>query len=112
MTEFNPGELKRKITIQSPSTTQDSFGQPTDTWDTVANTWAAINAVTSKEVYALGAGFTAQVTHRVTIRFRRDLCIQSGYRILYRDRIFRVQAVSDPDEERVLLNLMCQELSK
>jgi SPP1 family predicted phage head-tail adaptor len=106
------GQLKRPIAIESPSTTQDSFGQPTDTWNTVCSTWSAITAVTSKEVYALGAGFTAQVSHKVTIRYNESLCIEAGFRILYRDRIFLVQTVSDPDEQRVQLNLMCLELSK
>lgn len=106
------GKLKRPITIESPSTTQDSFGQPTNTWDTVCNTWAAISAVTSKEVYALGAGFTAQVTHKVTVRYNPSLTIEAGYRILYRDRIFLVQTQSDPDEERVELDMYALELSK
>jgi SPP1 family predicted phage head-tail adaptor len=73
---------------------------------------ASINAVTSKEVYALGAGFTSQVTHKVTVRFNPTLCIEAGYRILFRDRMFLVQAVSDPDESRARLSLMCLELSK
>lgn len=106
------GKLKRPITIESPSTKQDNSGQPTDTWATVCSTWAAINAVTSKEVYALGAGFTSQVTHKVTVRHNPALCIEAGYRILYRNRIFLVQAVSDPDEQRVQRDLMCLELSK
>lgn len=104
--------LRYPITIESPSTTQDSFGQPTNTWNTVASTWASIKAVTSKEVYALGAGFTAQVSHKVTVRYNAALCIEAGFRILYRNRIFQVQTVSDPDEQRVELNLMCLELSK
>ena len=104
--------LRYPITIESPSTTQDSFGQPTDTWNTVCSPWADITAVTSKEVYALGAGFTSQVTHKIVIRFNPSVCIEAGYRVLYRNRTFLVQAVTDPDEQRAQLNLMCLELSK
>ncbi len=105
------GKLKRPIDLQSPSTTQDAFGQPSSTWTTVASTWASINTITSKEVFALGAGFTSQVTHRITVRFNPEVTIEAGYRVIYRTRVFQVQAVSDPDEQRVQRDLLCLELS-
>ena len=101
------GKLNRRITIQSPSTTTDAFGSPVATWTYVVTTWASIAAPTSKEVYALGAGFTAQITHKIVIRYREG--ITSAMRIKYRSRIFQVQAVSDPNEDRVRLVLMCLE---
>lgn len=101
------GKLNRRICIQSPSTTTDAFGSPLSTWTDVVTTWASIAAPTSKEVYALGAGFTAQVTHKIVIRYRE--CITSAMRINYRGRIFQIQAVSDPKEDRVELALMCLE---
>jgi SPP1 family predicted phage head-tail adaptor len=106
------GELKRPITVEAPSTTQDAFGQPTSTWTRVVQTWASINTVTSKELYALGSGFTSQVTHRVTVRYDLAVTINAGYRVCYMGRHFQVQAVSDPDEQRVQRNLLCLELSK
>jgi SPP1 family predicted phage head-tail adaptor len=104
------GALNRKITIQTPSEAQDEFGQPTQDWTDVATTWAAIKAPTSKEIYALGAGFTAQVTHKITIRYRAGLT--SAMRVCYRGRIFHIQAISDPDESRVQLDLLCLEIDK
>lgn len=103
------GDLNRRITIQSGTSAKDPFGQPFIAWRDVCGTWAAIRTVTSKEVYALGAGFTSQVTHTITIRYRPD--ISSTMRIIYRDRTFLIQAVSDPDEGRVQLNLMCLEVN-
>lgn len=106
------GLLRRPITISSPATTQDAFGQPLPTFNTVCNTWASINTITSKEVYALGSGFTSQVTHRITVRYNPDVVIKAGYLITYMARQFQVQAVSDPDESQRQLNLMVLELSK
>lgn len=106
------GTLKRPITIEAPSVTQDSFGQPAETeWTTLLQTWASIDTITSKEAYALGAGFTSQVTHKITIRYH-PVYIGAGYRVLFRGHTYVVQAVSDPDEQRVQLDLMCLELSK
>jgi len=101
------GKLNRRITIQSQTATKDAFGSLLATWSDVTCTWASIAAPTSKEVYALGAGFTAQVTHRIVIRYRDG--ITSAMRVNYRGRIFQIQAISDPDEDRVQLVLMCLE---
>lgn len=104
----NAGALNRRVTIQRPSTTQDEYGQPTQDWQDVVTTWASIRAVTSKEVYTLGPGFTSQVTHTITIRYRPE--IDSAMRINYRGRIFPIQAISDLDESRVELNLYALEI--
>lgn len=104
------GKLNRRITIQSPSETKDEYGQPTTDWTDVGWPWASIAAPTSKEVYALGPGFTAQVTHKIVIRWREG--VTSAMRVVYRGRIFQIQTVSDPDEGRVQLNLMCLELNE
>jgi len=95
------GDLNRRITLQSPSQVQDCYGQPTQDWTDMLTTWAAIRAATSKEVYA-ASSFVSQVSHIVTIRCRPGIAAKQ--RILYRDRVFEIQAVSDPDEGRVILN--------
>jgi SPP1 family predicted phage head-tail adaptor len=106
------GNLRRRIAILAQSTTKDSFGQPVDTdWTTVLSCWASIGAVTAKEVYALGPGFTSQVSHRVTVRFP-SVAVTAGMRVSYESRLFTVQAVSDPTEDKRELDLMCLELSK
>lgn len=105
---LDAGKLSRQVTIQSPSTTQDEYGQPTQAWTDVITTWAAIRAATSKEIYA-ASSFVSQVSHIVLIRWRPG--IQAKQRILYRDRVFEIQAISDPDERRVSLNLLCLEIN-
>jgi len=103
------GSLKRPIEIQVPSTTKDEFGQPTQTWTTLLQTWADIH---TKEVYALGAGFNSQVSHKITIRFQPAVTITAGMQVVYLSRIFIIQAVSDPTEERRELDLLCLEQTK
>jgi len=104
---MNPGRLNKRVTIQSPSESQDEYGQPTQDWTDVCSTWAGIRAATSKEVYA-ASSFVSKVSHVVTIRWRSG--IEADQRILYRSRIFEIQAVSDPDESRVELNLLSLEI--
>lgn len=102
------GPLNRRITIQSPSATQDQYGQLAQQWDDLIHTWGSIRAATSKEVFA-ASGFTSEVSHIITIRYRPAVTIKSNYRVLFNGRVFNIQAVSDPDESKVQLNLLCLE---
>jgi SPP1 family predicted phage head-tail adaptor len=105
------GKLNRRITIQRPSQTRDQYGQLTTDWADVLSTWGGIRAATSKEVYA-ASGFTSQVSHVITLRYRPRTPILSSYRVNYQGRIFQLQAVSDPDENKVQVNLLCLELDE
>jgi SPP1 family predicted phage head-tail adaptor len=106
------GKLRRRISIEAPSTTQDGFGQPVDTdWQPVLSTWAAIRAITGKEVYALGAGFTSKVTQMITMRFP-SATVSAGMRVVYESRIFLIVVASDPTEDKRELDLVCLEDSK
>jgi SPP1 family predicted phage head-tail adaptor len=105
---MNPGALNKRITIQSPLEVPGDYGEPTTQWTDVISTFASIRAATSKEVYA-AQGYTSQITHLITIRWRPG--IRSNQRVIYRDRLFEIQAVTDPDERRAQLNLLCIEIN-
>ena len=106
------GNLRRRVTVQKQSATKDAFGQPVENdWQTVVTAWAQIAAITGREIFALGSGFTAQVTHRVTLRYPAQT-ITAGMRVSYKSRLFDVQVVSDPTEDKRELDLLCLEKSK
>jgi SPP1 family predicted phage head-tail adaptor len=103
------GKLRRRIAIVAPAVSQDPYGQPTISSSTpVLRTWARISALTSREIFALGPGFTSNVTHKITIRFP-EVAVRAEMHVLYHQRTFRIQAVSDPDESRRELDLICLE---
>lgn len=105
------GNLRRLITIQAQSKNKDSFGQPVDTdWQPVVSCWAQISALSARELFALGSGFTSEVTHRITLRYTPG--IAAGMRVCYQGRFFKVQTVSDPTEDKRQLDLLCLEASK
>lgn len=106
------GRLNRRITINAPNTASDAFNQPQPTWTQVYSCWAEIAVVTGKDVYSLGQGFTAQVTHRVTVRYTTAVTITAGMQVVYGARTFIVQAVSDPLEDRTQFVLYCMEESR
>ena len=107
---LDPGKLNRRITIQSPSTERDISGTPKKSWSDVLTTWASIRAATSREVYAV-ASFVSTLSHVITIRYRSGVTITHAMQVLYAGRKFEIQAVSDPDEGREQLQLLCLELN-
>ncbi len=106
------GTLRYTISILSSTPTQDlTTGLMSITSAPVLTTRASIKAATGKDIYALGAGFTSTVSHKVTIRYP-SVAIQAGMIVQYEARTFQIQVVSDPDELRVQLDLMCQEQTR
>ena len=105
------GQLRRRVRIVAPVTSQDSLGQPTEgSWTPVLNTWASIRAITSREIFALGPGFTSDVTHKIVIRIpAAGTTVRAEMHVLYHNRTFRIQTVGDPDESRRELDLVCLE---
>ena len=105
------GKLNRQINIQARSSTQDPTGQPIDTWTTVWSCWAGIASLTGKELYALGAGFSGQLSHKVTIRYTATPLL-TGMRVVYGKRTFLVQIPpANPNEANVEIDLVCLEQS-
>ncbi len=104
------GVLKRPIAIQKQSSAQDDYGQQVEDWATIRTCRSRIVGITTKTQQKFSvAGFTAQLSHVVTIRFPRFVEIRSSMRVLYGQRVFEILYVEDPDEGRVELDLYCME---
>lgn len=106
------GKMRHRISIQESTAGRGAFGQVTEaSWTELLTTWSRINVANAKDVYAGGAGFTSQVTHKITIR-HQPLTIKAGMRVSYENRTFTIQAVSDPDEMKRETDLLCLEETK
>ncbi len=102
------GELRHLITIQQPSFAQDSSGSSAETWSTRCSIWAKIRPLRGREYYAANQA-QMEITHEITIRYRSD--VNAIHRVSYGNRIFRINAVMDIDENRRELVLQCVEVS-
>lgn len=100
------GLLRHQITIESPTRTQDSLGEPLLTWSTFATTRASVEPLRGMELIQ-AAGVEANITHRVTIRFRDGL--RPDMRIRHRGRVLNIVSVSDIEERERRIEIMCKE---
>jgi len=100
------GDLRRQITLQSRSTTRDTFGEPALTWTNVATVWAAITPLSGREL-ELAQAMNSEISHQVQIRYRSD--VTSAMRVVYQGRYFNILSVMDVEMRHRELQLMCSE---
>jgi len=96
------GKLNVRVTLQTPSGSQDSFGQRVRTWSTFAEVWASIAPLSARELQARDAA-SLQVSHRVTIRWRAG--VTSEMRILYGTRVLQIVGIRNLDERNIALEI-------
>jgi SPP1 family predicted phage head-tail adaptor len=75
---MNAGQLDRKVTLETLTTTRDSFGQPIETWTELADVWAKKIDRVASEVTS-GGQVVEVVRTEWIIRHRSDF--DSRYRI-------------------------------
>ena len=99
------GRLDRRITLQSPTTVQDSFGEPIITWTTEADVWAKRLDLRASERF-VHQQTTATVETVFTIRYRAG--VSPAWRVVdEQDRIYDVLGLREPDRRRSL-ELLCK----
>lgn len=101
------GRLRHRVTIQSATTTVDSFGQPIETWGTFATVWAAVEPLSGRE-YFDAQQVQSEVSYRVRIRHLSG--VVPTMRVSYDSRTLEVLAVLNIDERDREMHLMCREI--
>jgi SPP1 family predicted phage head-tail adaptor len=106
MTQFDPGLLRHRVQVERPVGTPDEAGGETIAWELVATLWARVDPAKAGE-QTIAGHLAAVVSHKLTFRFREDLC--GGMRALFRGRRFRIRAVFDPDERGRYIVVLAEE---
>ncbi len=102
---LNAGQLDQQLTLQAPTTTEDSLGQRVGDWSTVAVVWGSAAPLRGRELMAAAAG-QSEATVRFRIRWRAD--VTRAWRVLWRGVAYAIE--SDPIDvhgQRTALELMC-----
>jgi SPP1 family predicted phage head-tail adaptor len=69
---MNPGKMDRQITLQKFTVTQDAYGEPIETWTTLAEVWAQYLPGGGNERFAAQQVF-AETEARFLIYWRNDV---------------------------------------
>jgi SPP1 family predicted phage head-tail adaptor len=105
------GDLRKRITFQTRGTATDTFGAQTPTWSDLFTTWASIDALTAREIFAAQA-VNSEVTHTIIVRYTASLSVPkvvAAMRILYSGRIFNIAGMNNVDERNRTIQLTAAE---
>jgi len=100
------GALRRRVTLQTPTTVADGGGGFAITWTAVAQMWAQMRTLGGTEV-VVADGLQGRVSHEFTIRKRMD--VSPSMRIIYGTRLFVIWAVLDRDGPEPYMRIQAEE---
>jgi SPP1 family predicted phage head-tail adaptor len=70
------GQLDRRITIQSKSSSQNAIGESIESWSTFTTLWAKFTPTLGREYFSNDTETTAQATAKFMVRYRTNLTNQ------------------------------------
>lgn len=111
MAGLRSGSLNRRISIQQRSTTNNTFGEQSTTWSTVATVWGEISPLSARELMAAQA-VQSEVSHQITVRYQAIFAnpkTVAGMRAVYNGRIFNIHGSMNQDERNRVVVLSASE---
>lgn len=105
------GRFDKRITLQSRSSTLDSYGQEINSWSDVAIVWANIKPVSGRERLK-AMQVDSILSHTVAVRYNATFMpprTVDAWRIVYNNRYFNIIAAMDLNEERKYIIFDCTE---
>lgn len=106
------GQMKERVTLSKPHQAADltqPFGIPAPGASTPYTTvWAKIRVLQGRDLYK-AQQFVSDVTHTVTIRWRTGISV--GDWVNQEGALYRIQAIQNPEEADVRLDLLCLEVN-
>jgi SPP1 family predicted phage head-tail adaptor len=99
------GLLKTRVQIQQKSAVQDTVGQPTESWTTVATVWADVRNQRGLEVVK---GDMQMSRLLASIRIRHRAGITAAMRVMQGTNIYNIVTVSPDTNNRDYIDLICE----
>ena len=100
------GQMRNRIGLYTPEEAPDEFGGTITTWVFQQSFWAGIRPKALTERLENGRLSVTQ-TYLVAIRYRPSFPERA--RLMWKGRMLRVVAASDPDTRGERLHLICEE---
>lgn len=100
------GEMRHRVTLEAPNRTSDGGGGAEETWEILAEVWAALKPLTGRERLEFDA-LGGELTHEVWLRHRSDVKPECRFRM--GTRIFDIRVVIDAAERGRFLRCLAQE---
>ena len=103
------GKLRKRVAVQTLTTSQDGYGEPVETWATVDTVWAELTPAVraTRESFAgMSEQRSAHTTFECRIRFIAGLDPYTT-RLLHDGVVYEVESIMDPDGRTRELLMLC-----
>lgn len=102
---MQPGALDRRVTIQQATTTQDIYGEPIETWATIATVWAKQSDIRGRERFT---SETELAVRTATFRIYWMDGIDEKMRLIDADgTVYEIEGIAG-DKRQNWLELSCE----
>lgn len=112
---LNAGKYNKLISICTPITDNGADDlldrNDPDNLAVVLETWAEVKTTKGMTLIASGSDFEKAFT-RFTIRYPRNTVIDRRMKVVYKNRIYRIDYINNIDEEDTELELQCMEVTQ
>lgn len=102
----DPGRLRLRLVLEKPARAPDGAGGAVLSWTSIGIIAADVTLVRAEERGA-GEGIADMILHKIIVRHRADLA--AGDRLRSGARLFRILAVTDPQEDGRYLACLAEE---
>ncbi|GEM_PF-93484 len=100
------GKLRHRITIQTYTTSKNSFGEEIKVWSDFVEVSASVEPLSGKELFT-AQQLHAETTTQIIIRYLDEL--DTSMRVVFGVKIFDILHVSNKEERNVAMYLLCKE---
>jgi SPP1 family predicted phage head-tail adaptor len=110
------GQLNRKISFLTQSSSQDAFGAPVGSWTPTYTCWANIDVQRSQLLYET-AEFINKTVVRITVRWTKTVIFTPAMRISYTEpssgvtHTYEVEAIMNDNQSNIWVTLLTYELA-
>jgi SPP1 family predicted phage head-tail adaptor len=101
------GRLRNRMRLERPVETRSASGDVIRTWALVTEIWAELVNDPGTERFTAQTDLS-EVPQQIRIRYRTGVAPQQ--RLTYRGRVFRIEALADPDARTREQLLQCVEV--
>ena len=103
------GERRHRVVFQTPTVSQDAFGEPDKTWTTLCTSWSLVQPMKGREMQRANQSM-AELTTRIVTRARSALDnLSPGDRATWNGRTYDIKYIIHRDHRRHELEIMCVE---
>lgn len=103
------GERRHRVVFQTATISADDFGEPTKAWTTLCTSWAMVQPLKGRELFA-AQQVQAQVTTRIVTRDRSELASLSPEdRATWDGHTYDIKSIIHRDHRRHELEILAVE---